>query len=356
MAAPKKNIIFFAVILILCILLLPSCTPTQSEATGAIDQGAPSPVLVTTSAAARKTFYHELICNGTVEAENIALVGFEVPGIINDIPVQNGQWVSKGDLLARLDSRSQELALEGARNGIIRARIELEDFLLGYSSRYDSTSLPPQVMETARIRSGLAEAELRVKELELQLEKTQITAPISGRLIDLLARPHNPTASYEYLCRVVDEGSLQVVFGVLESELHMVEPGTRVEISPFAAAEKMVPGRIKHINRMVDKDGMVQVTARLEQNTNSILPGMKVRVLVQKSLPNQLVIPAEALTSRQNRDVVFVRRDSLAYWQYVTAGARNTREVVILEGLEEGDMVIVAGNATIGHEAWVSEE
>jgi multidrug efflux pump subunit AcrA (membrane-fusion protein) len=94
-----------ALLFIFSAFLLSSCTPTQSEATGAIEQGAPSPVLVTTSAAARKTFYHELICNGTVEAENIALVGFEVPGIIIEIPVQNGQWVAKGDLLARLDSR-----------------------------------------------------------------------------------------------------------------------------------------------------------------------------------------------------------------------------------------------------------
>ena len=106
---------------------------------------------------------------------------------------------------------------------------------------------------------------------------------------------------------------------------------------------------------MVDKNGMVSVIANLTNGNQDIIPGMNVRVLVRKALPNQLVIPLDGLARRQNRDVVFVMRDSLAYWQYVTIGPRNTQEVVITEGLNQGDRAIVKGNATIGHEAWVRE-
>jgi multidrug efflux pump subunit AcrA (membrane-fusion protein) len=54
--------------------------------------------------------------------------------------------------------------------------------------------------------------------------------------------------------------------------------------------------------------------------------------------------------------VVFTVKDSLAVWNYVQVGHRNSRQVEIIEGLKEGDRVIVSGNATIGHEAWVKVE
>jgi len=154
----------------------------------------------------------------------------------------------------------------------------------------------------------------------------------------------------------VDEGSLQVAFNVLESELHMALEGVQVEVHPFSDKSVQVKGVITEINRRVDKNGMVGLVAKLMQSDIRIIPGMNVRVMVRKAEPNRLVIPVDGLTQRQNRDVVFVMHDSLAYWQYVDAGPRNTREVVIHEGLEEDDMVIVSGNATIGHEAWVKEE
>lgn len=286
----------------------------------------------------------------------MAQVNFQAQGIIENLPVSNGQVVKQGQLLAQLDSREQQMALERARNSLLRAKVEMQDFLLGYTSNTDTSKIPPQVMQTARIRSGLEEAELAVREHKYMLSKTRITAPIAGRVVDLKAKPHNPTSSYEYLCCIVDEGSLQVAFNVLESELHMAVEGAQVEVHPFSNKSAQVKGVIAEINRKVDKNGMVGIVARLMQSDNRIIPGMNVRVMVRKAEPKMLVIPVDGLTRRQNRDVVFVMRDTLAYWQYVDAGPRNTREVVIHEGLEEDDLVIASGNATIGHEAWVKEE
>jgi RND family efflux transporter MFP subunit len=315
---------------------------------------APTPVMVTTAAAVKKTFHHELLCNGVVEAARMARIGFEAQGVIELLPITNGQMVKQGQLLAQLNNSEQQMALERAKNALLRARVEMKDFLLGYSANADTASLPPQVLQTARIRSGLIEAELQVREQELRLEKTTIKSPFAGRVVDLKARPHNPTGSYEYLCYIVDEQSLQVAFNVLESELDMAIDGAQVEVYPFSNPNLKSQGTITEINRMVDKNGMVKVVANLG-GTSNIIPGMNVRVLVRKAVPNQLVIPIDGLSRRQNRDVVFVMRDSLAYWQYVTVGPRNSTEIVIVDGLNAGDRAIVKGNATIGHEAWVKE-
>jgi RND family efflux transporter MFP subunit len=353
-----KHLLFIPIAIVL-FLLAHSCSSGKAEDKNLNESDrkiSPTPVSVTTTLAVNKTFYHEIICNGIIEAGRSARIGFETHGIIEELHISNGQIVQKGQLLARLNSDEQQMALQRARNTLLRAKVDMKDFLLGYSSNTDSASIPPQVMQTARIRTGFAEAELSVKELELRFEKTLIKSPFNGRVVDLKAKPHNPTNSYDYLCYIVDEQSLQVSFNVMESELEVATIGSEVLVFPFSNSTNQSFGTITETNRMVDKSGMVRVVASLKQTNSSIIQGMNVRVLVRKADHNKLVIPIEGLTRRQNRDVVFVLSDSLAYWQYVEIGARNTTEVIILDGLEQGDKVIVSGNATIGHEAWVKEE
>ena len=83
---------------------------------------APTPVMVTTAPATIKTFYHELLCNGTVEAGRMAKITFEAQGIIENIPITNGQLVQQGQLLAQLNSTEQQMALERAQNALQRAK------------------------------------------------------------------------------------------------------------------------------------------------------------------------------------------------------------------------------------------
>ena len=335
-------------------MLLASCSQGNAEneqANSNERKGSPTPVMVTTTPATTKTFYHELLCNGTVEAGRMATVIFETQGIIEQIPITNGQMVQKGQLLAQLNNKEQQMALQRAQNAMQRAKVEMQHLMLGYS---DTSNLSNQILETARIKSGLSEAQLSIKEYEYRLGKTSLYAPFAGRVVNLKAMPHNPTSSYKHLCQIIDEQSLRVLFGVLESELQMATEGTQLEIYPFSNANLKAKGKITEVNRMVDENGMVAITAEFTKANKNIIPGMNVRVLVRRAMPNQLVIPVEGLARRQNRDVVFVMRDSLAYWQYVTTGPRNTKEVVITEGLKEGDKAIISGNATIGHEAWVS--
>ncbi len=338
------------------LMLLASCSSGKADGEQSAStnrQGAPTPVMVTTTPAATKTFYHELLCNGVVEAGRMAKITFEAQGVIDLIPITNGQIVQKGQLLAQLNNREQQMALQHAQNALQRAKVEMKHLMLGYS---DTSNLSAQILETARIKSGLSEAELSVKEHEYRLGKTLLYAPFAGRVVNLKAKQYNPTSSYEYLCQIVNEQSLRVSFGVLESELQMATEGTQLEVYPFSNPNLRAKGKITEVNRMVDENGMVAITAELTQTHKNIIPGMNVRVLVRRAMPNQLIIPVEGLARRQNRDVVFVMHDSLAHWQYVTVGPRNTKEAVITEGLKEGDKAIITGNATIGHEAWVREE
>jgi RND family efflux transporter MFP subunit len=319
-------------------------------------QTTPTPVEVTTAIALRETFELELPCNGQVEAARTARVCFETQGIISGVHVANGQVVKAGDLLASLDDAEPQLALQRAKLQLERAALEKKNLLLGYSPAQDTSKLSKEIVQTVEIRSGYTEAQLAVREAELKLSKTRLVAPVAGRVVDLKAKAHNPTSSYDFLCNIIDESSLQVAFNVLESELDMAAVGANVVVTPLTQAGHKSLGRITEVNRKVDNNGLISVVASLNEPNNALIPGMNVRVMVTSQLPNRLVIPLEGLTLRQNRDVVFTVKDSLAVWNYVQVGHRNSRQVEIIEGLKEGDRVIVSGNATIGHEAWVKVE
>lgn len=339
------------------LIMLASCSGSsnnQQLAQNSSTQAA-APIKVSTTIAQQKTFNHELLCNGTLSVANSAEVGFEAQGIITEVKVSIGMRVKRGDVLATLDNSNQQLALERASSRLEVAQLEMKNFLLGYSSTADTSQLTPQVMQTARIRSGYNEAKLAIREAELQLAKTIIAAPIQGLITDLQAKAHNPTSTYKFLCRIIDESTIQAEFNVLETELSIVSEGAHVEVTPFTNTTQSCKGKITEINRIVDKNGMVKIVAKLQNPGSSFITGMNVRVMVRKPIDNKLVIPIDGLTQRQNRDVVFVMIDSLAHWKYVKVGERNSSEVVILEGLKVGDRVIISGNTTIGHEAWVAE-
>lgn len=351
----KLPLIQLAILLFL-VNLITSCQRTTAEGDTS-ENGAnlsPSPVYVTTVVATVKPFYNELLCNGKVEAGLSAIVPFEQPGMVREVMVYNGQEVSKGQILVKLDDTDQRLALQKAQNALNRARVEMADILLGYNSSGDTANIPLTVRTTAGIRSGLFDAQLQVNEAMISLSKTEIKSPISGRIVDLEVQPNNPSSAYNQVCRVVDETSLRVRFGVMETELEWAQLGSEVVVSPLSSPQVKVIGKIVEINRLVDKSGMVSVIASLPKNS-TLIPGMNVKLCIRNTISNALVLPVDAITRRQDRDVVFVMSDSLALWRYVSVGPRNTSEAVILDGVKPGERVIVSGNATIGHEAWVKE-
>ena len=96
--------------------------------------------------------------------------------------------------------------------------------------------------------------------------------------------------------------------------------------------------------------------ARIARPDRNLFEGMNVRVVIERRLPNQIVIPKSAVVERSGRKVVFTVEDGLAKWHYVTVAHENDEEVAIGEGLRAGERVIVSGNLNLGHDAPVRPE
>lgn len=80
---------------------------------------------------------------------------------------------------------------------------------------------------------------------------------------------------------------------------------------------------------------------------------MNARIIIEKTLLNQLVVPKSAVVERSGRKVVFTYENGLAKWNYVSIAHENETSVVIAEGLKVGALVIIEGNLNLGHDAKV---
>ncbi len=311
---------------------------------------------VRTTPAIKDNFSREVITNGRLRAVNKATVQFRVHEMVLEVNVINGQRVQQGDILAALEEFPFVSRLERAEDQIERTRLELEDVLLGHGYFLkDSLKVPEHIWNMARIRSGYNAALNDLAEARYQISGTRLRAPISGVVSGLEVKPHNHSSSYENFCVIIDNGRLEARFPVLESETSMVEAGNPVEVRPFANQDNSYTGRVTGFDPSVDDQGMVMVRAEVHNPGGELLDGMNVQIILKREVPDQLIIPREALVLRQGRQVVFTLADSIALWNYVETGMENSRQFTIIDGLDEGQEVIISGNFNLAHETRVEK-
>lgn len=327
---------------------------SESKSTSGEEKGkGAESVSVTTMLLQPTAFAYDLVSNGKVGAGDYVDVRFASTDVVIDrIMVSNGQRVRKGQPLATLDQFKLENAAAKARNSLERSRLDLADALIGQG--YDpeqKENVPDEVMRLARLRSGVDQAELQLCETERALKDATLRAPFDGVVANLTQKAGNlPDASIPF-CRVMSSSAMEISFPVLESELALIQVGDAVEVKPFSS-ERTYSGKVSSINPVVDKNGMVNVCAKVSCDTGGLYDGMNVRVNVKREIERALVVPKSAVVLRSNgRQVVFTYRDGKAIWNYVTTGIENMDEYVITDGLSEGQEVIVSGNLSLAHES-----
>ncbi|MDH6343634.1 RND family efflux transporter MFP subunit [Parabacteroides sp. PFB2-12] len=299
-------------------------------------------------------FYHELVSNGKLSAQRNVDLRFESAEPIEAIYVKNGDRVTKGQKLATLSTFRLSNKLTQAKATMERGKLDLQDVLIGQGYMIDDQDkVPEATMELAKVKSGYDQALVQYELALYEYEKAVLTAPFDGVVANLFAKPYNTASVSEVFCTIIDPRSLEASFTVLESELPLIRKGDKVEVTPYAAADTQVEGRITEINPIVEANGMVQVKAAVADKAN-LFEGMNVRVKIQRSVPNQLVVPKEAVVLRSGRQVVFTLVKGKAYWNYTTTGLENAGHYTLTENLKPGDIVITSGNINLANDTPVT--
>ncbi|GET47038.1 cation efflux system protein [Capnocytophaga felis] len=311
-----------------------------------------SPTEVTIIPLQSKPFTHELVSNGKIHATQMVGIKFKANEKIARILVKNGDNVTQGQIIATLEGFSFENKLQQAQDEVSRARLELQDMLIGQGFKLkDSANVPPQTMELLKVKSGYNKALSHYKMVKNELQSATLYAPISGTIANLNSKPNTYPDMSKDFCNIVNLHSMEVSFPIMESELGFVQKGGEVEVIPFSMPDVKIKGKITEINPWVDQNGMVQLKASVAYHPKMV-EGMSVRVSIFRALEKQWVVPKSAVVLRTNRKVLFTLKDGKAFWNYIETGLENATEYTITgETLKEGDPIIISGNINLAHES-----
>lgn len=342
--------------LYIAVALLTACTDAKKEENA--EEGVATVLPsdnneVTVQTLKRQIFDHELVSNGKVVAGGQADLRFESAGIIAHIYVKNGDNVRKGQKLAELDKFRLINKTSQAKDALEKSKLELEDVLIsqGYPAG-DHSKIPADIMQLARVKSGYDQSVSQYELAKYEEEHATLTAPFDGVVANLFSKPFNASSTSEAFCTIVGTQGMEADFTVLESELPLIKNGDKVIITPYSDSASKQEGRITQINPLVDEKGMVKVKATVNSK-GKLFSGMNVRINVHRSLGEQLVIPKSAVVLRSGKQVVFTLKDGKAQWNYVQTGLENAESYSVVDGLKEGDTVIITGNVNLAHEAAV---
>jgi len=327
-------------------------------------------VPVEAARASRGTFTIWVSAEGEAKALRAAPLHAEVAGAVTAVAVREGQFVQRGQLLARVAPQPYQIDLREAEGQLEQAEAEYQDLTLGDDQIQDPAVLVER-QRLARVRSGISGAQARVERAQYDLAKTEIRAPYSGRVANLAVDVGSRLSVGDSIATVVDVSSIDIDVQVLESEIAALDVGREATVRFTAFPGESFRGRVVTLNPVVNPESRYsRVTVRLENPEARILPGMHTLGRIAGRLyEDRVSIPKDAIVERNRRDVVFVFEpdeeggtNGRAKWRYVLLGLESDDLVEIVapgpnddeDFVEPGEIVLIGGHTTLSHDARVS--
>ncbi len=305
----------------------------------------------------RDTLWISVTAAGQAEAIRRAPVLSRLEGVVQEMGTQENQEVAEGALLLQLDTTEYALAVARAQADLVTAEARYQEMTFGSEDITDPT-VREERDRTARARSGLAQAEVTLREAEIALERTSVRAPFGGRVANLRVVEGQQTSPGTELVTVVDLDPIKVEVQVLEAEIGYLQEGRRASVTFAAFPGETFTGRVSTINPVVDPDTRTaRVTVLLPNPRGRIKPGMYARVSLDATyFPDRILVPRSAILEKDRRTMLFVFEEGRAKWRYVTTGLENDTQVEILPDeetsmVEPGEVVLVDNHFYIIHDA-----
>jgi membrane fusion protein (multidrug efflux system) len=308
----------------------------------------PPPEAVTTIVAQQEQWPATLSAIGTMAAVQGVNVSADLPGTVERIAFDSGQWVHEGEVLALLDTRQERAQLEAAESQRDLARINynrmkgLLDELVISRAEFDRASADQR------------QTDARVGEINATIQRKTIRAPFSGVLGIRKVNLGQYLAGGDPLVTLQSLNPIYVNFDVPQQSAADVRVGRSVHITAEEIAGRSFDGRITAIDPLVNESTRnVKVQATLANPDGKLRPGMFVQTEVVLNAPSAIVsLPASAISYAPYGDSVFVVTDlknekGQTYrgvrQQFVKLGAARGDQIAVVSGLKAGEEVVTSG-------------
>jgi membrane fusion protein (multidrug efflux system) len=283
-------------------------------------------------------FSNELTLSGTIDANEQIELRSEVSGVVQGIFFKEGQQVSKGQQLIKVNDielraqlsqakTRQSLAAENER----RAKLLLQKEAIS-QEEYD--------IANAELQSTKAQTQL----IQAQIAKTSIIAPFSGKIGLRNISPGTYVTPATLIAKLVNNAQVKITFSIPEKYATMMKLNTEMSFTTSGSGEKFT-GKIYAMEPTIEQSTRtLQIRALADNKQGRLIPGTYANIILPlDDINDALLVPTEAIIPIQNGKKVFISSKGTAKEVIIETEARTEKDVLVTAGLKPGDTVIISG-------------
>jgi len=332
--------------------------PASSAASPAPSAIAPA-IPVTAGVAETKNVPVYLTGLGTVQAFNTVVVKVRVDGQLDKVAFTEGQDVKAGDLLAQIDPRPYQAALDQAKAVKAKDEAQLEnnrrDLQRSISLREFATkqSVDTQSALVRQFEATIQGDQAAIESAQTQLAYSTITAPLSGRIGVRLVDQGNIVHANDAngLAMITQLQPISVIFSLSDQQLRnvsreMANGPLKVIAEGRTDHQPLGEGTLALVDNQIDQStGTIRLKATFPNEDHALWPGQFINIrLLLRTLQQVVTVPSTAIQRGPNGIYVYViKPDSTAAMQPVSVGQMNDGTSVVEQGLQAGDKIVVRG-------------
>ena len=275
----------------------------------------------------------------TLEARNATDLVARRGGQVVALPIEEGAYVTRGQVLARLDDTEERLAVERTQLAWEVAKRELDR-----GKQLEAQSYLSQ-KELDDLELAVRNMWVALEQARYELSQMRIEAPFAGRVVERMINLGENLTAGKACFRVVDFHPLRARLYFPERDLQRVRVGQEAELTLDTHPGRTFRAQVALVNPVVDRNnGTFKVTLDLPNPNEQLRPGAFARVRVQTgTFSDALLLPRRGVLTEDGDSYVFIARGDSVQKIGVTLGAVEHDTAQILSGLVEGDSVVTVG-------------
>jgi RND family efflux transporter MFP subunit len=275
---------------------------------------------------------------GYLEEGQSVEMAFKYGGTLQQLNVKQGSSVKKGQTLARVSSPQMESTRRSAQTTLEQA----QDAYDRLKKVHDNGSLPE--IKWREMVANLEKAQSALDLANAMLADNIIRAPFDGTIASVNAEIGENIAPMKPIIRLINTKGMAVKISVPENEIAKVQVGDTAEVVIPALGDKRLNGKV--IEKSMTASLLTHsypVKVLIERPDKELSPGMIGKVVLKADVNKGIIVPANAVLINQEGKFVWVAEDGRATRRKITLSGYSGTGVIVSEGLQVGDKVIVEG-------------
>lgn len=308
---------------------------TGAEGQAAAPQKAEKPVAANLFTVEPRTIESVVTAAGALTSKNTSVLSSKVMGRVGYLGVQDGDRVTAGKLLIRIESGEITAQLSQAQAASNNAKLHYDRI----KSLFDAKASTQMEMDQATL--GLETAQAGLTSAKAMESYTMITAPISGQVVEKRINLGEMAMPGQPLLRIEDNRSLRLEVTVREQDILQIQPGKAVKVLIDAMPGKEIAAKVSQVVPAADvrtHSFIVKVDVPAEKG---LITGMYGKALFSMGRRQALMVPKSAVVELSGISGVYVvSPEGTAAFQMVQLGEARGNDLEVVSGLKQGDRII----------------